>query len=215
MAKIARMLKTGVPSGVQMFMDIGSFTVFIALIGRMGNVQLAANQAALQIVFFGFCACHAFSVATTSLVGQYIGAEQPEIAMKSARTAVHMLTYYLLAVLLVVAVFPADLIAMFADDERVIVSGALILHLAMIFLVFDGMGVVAAGALRGAGDTRWPMAVTIVAGWGFFLPMAYAFGEIFHGGLFGAWIGATIYIFTLSTLLWTRFHRGRWKTLRI
>lgn len=96
---ILRMLRVGVPSGVQMFVDIASFTVFIAFIGRMGDVALAANQVALQVEFLGFNVCHAFSVATTTLVGQYLGAGKAELAVKSAKSAFHLLFYYLLALL--------------------------------------------------------------------------------------------------------------------
>jgi MATE family, multidrug efflux pump len=213
--KMLRLLKVGIPSGVQIFMDIASFTVFIAFIGRMGDVALAANQVALQIEFLGFNVCHAFSVATTTLVGQYIGAGKSDIAMKSTKSAFKLLTYYLLVLMIVVAIFPDNLIRLFAEDEMVINKGVMILYLAMVFMIFDGMGVVAVGALRGAGDTRWPMVVAITAGWFFFLPLAYTFGEVLEGGVFGAWLGATIYIITISIIYVSRFTSGNWKQIKI
>lgn len=114
-----------------------------------------------------------------------------------------------------VAIFPDDLIGLFAKDERVVTGGVMILYLAMIFMVFEGMGVIAVGALRGAGDTRWPMVIALLAGWVFFLPLAYTFGEVFDGGVFGAWVGATIYIVGVSMAYVMRFRAGQWKTIEI
>jgi len=212
---IVRMLKVGLPSGVQTMLDITSFTVFIAYIGRMGNIALAANQAALQIEFLGFNICHAFSVATTTLVGQHIGSKKTELATESAKSAFHILLYYLLLLLLVVAIFPTDLIGLFVEDENVIINGVMILYLAMLFMVFEGMGAIAVGALRGGGDTRWPMLIALLGGWAFFLPLAYILGDVLDGGVFGAWIGASIYIVCIAMAYVLRFRAGRWKTIEI
>jgi len=94
-------------------------------------------------------------------------------------------------------------------------SGVTILYLAMLFMLFDGVGMIAVGALRGAGDTRWPMVIALVASWLFFLPLAYLFGEVLDRGVIGAWLAAAIYIIGVSLAYIVRFLTGKWREIEI
>lgn len=212
---ILRMAKVGIPAGIQFFIDMASFTVFIAFIGRMGDVSLAASQIALQVENVGFMVCWGFTVATTTLVGKYVGAKKPDLAVKSVKSAVRMLSCYLMVLLVLIALFPDDLLGLFTKDEAVITNGVTVLYLAMLFMLFDGIGMITVGALRGAGDTRWPMIIALIAAWLFFLPLAYVFGEILGGGVVGAWLAAAIYIICVSIAYILRFLTGKWKEIEI
>jgi len=212
---IWRMTKVGLPAGIQFFIDIAAFTVFIAFIGRMGDVALAASNIALQIENLGFNVCWGFTVATNTLVGQYIGAKKPELAIRSVGSSWRMVIIYLLTLLAVITIFPSELLGLFTEDELVINKGVMVLCLAMTFMLFDGMGMIAVGALRGAGDTRWPMVIALVAAWGFFLPFAYLVGGVMKGGVVGAWAAAAVYIVGVSSVYILRFRSGRWKDIEI
>ena len=87
--------------------------------------------------------------------------------------------------------------------------------LGALFQLFDAFAIIAEGALRGAGDTRWPFLVETILGWGFFVPLAYTLGVVLEGGLTGAWIGGLIYIALLALVLVRRFQSGAWKRMRI
>ena len=71
------------------------------------------------------------------------------------------------------------------------------------------------GALRGAGDTRWPFIVQTALAWGFFLPAAYVGGVVLDGGLTGTWLGGVAYVAVLGLALHWRFRTGAWKRVRI
>ena len=104
---------------------------------------------------------------------------------------------------------PGPLLRIFTDDPAVVSLGRPLLVIGALFQIFDFLAIVTEGALRGAGDTRWPFAVETALGWGFFVPLAYLLGVSLEGGLTGAWIGGVIYVFALAVVLVRRFRSGR------
>ena len=132
--------------GVQFFLDLGSFTVFAALIGRMGDVQLAANQVAITLMSTSFMPLHGISLAATTLVGQYIGKEKLHFARKSGYTAIKMGVAYTCIVAIVFATVPGFLFSALSTDREVIRLGRSLLLLVAIFQLLDGFEICAAGA---------------------------------------------------------------------
>jgi MATE family multidrug resistance protein len=110
---------------------------------------------------------------------------------------------------------PGPLLRIFTDDPGVVALGRPLLVVGALFQIFDFVAIVTEGALRGAGDTRWPFAVETALGWGFFVPLAYLLGVVLGGGLTGAWIGGLIYIIALAGVLQYRFRSGAWRRIRI
>lgn len=213
--EMRRVLRIGFPMGVQFFLDMASFTVFSALIGHMGDAALAANNAAISLMSTSFMPLVGFSVAATTLVGQYIGAEKIHLARKSGYTTIRMGVVYTFVVAWFFIFRSAWLVQFISKEPEVIAKGAGVLRLAGIFQLFDGFGICANGALRGAGDTRFTMIVGLTYAWLMFLPLAYLFGVIMDGGVVGAWIGGTIYICLLGCTLFLRFRSDRWEKIQI
>jgi MATE family multidrug resistance protein len=77
------------------------------------------------------------------------------------------------------------------------------------------MGIVTDGALRGAGDTRWPFVVRCTLSWAVFLPAAWILAFPMRGGLTGAWLGALVHIFFLAFALVGRFRSRAWRRITI
>jgi MATE family multidrug resistance protein len=84
-----------------------------------------------------------------------------------------------------------------------------------LFQFFDAFGIVADGALRGAGDTRWPFMIRFALAWLVFVPLAYWMGIVLEGGLTWAWAAAAIHVLLLSTTLVWRFRSGAWRHIVI
>jgi len=210
-AKIRSLLRIGTPIGVHYFLDIGSFLIFSAYIGRMGTEQLAANQIIIQILALSFMPCNGFSVAATTLVGQYIGARSPHLAKKSAYSTQKLALFFTGAVALVYVLLPEFLIKIFNNDPIVVSLGEQLILLAAAFQIFDGIQIVASGALRGAGDTKVPMMLVLGGSWFFFLPLAVLFGTVLERGVVGAWGGATIYVVLLGMSMFIRLKKGSWQ----
>jgi MATE family multidrug resistance protein len=215
LSEIQRLLRIGLPIGLHFFLDMGSFLVFSAYIGRMGTEPLAANQITIQILALSFMPCQGFAIAATTRMGQYIGAGRKELARKSAYTTLRLGLLYSGVVALVYVIFPEYLVKIFNSDPVVVMYGKRIIALAAVFQVFDAVQMIASGALRGAGDTKVPMLLAIGGAWVLFLPMSYVLGTLLYGGATGAWAGATIYIVFLGSAMFLRLKRGGWTEIRI
>jgi putative MATE family efflux protein len=213
--KIRALLRTGLPIGVHYVLDIGSFLVFSAYVGRMGTEQLAANQIIIQILALSFMPCTGFSVAATTLMGQYIGAGSHELAKKSAYSTLKLGVLFTGIIAVIYVVFPEQLVRIFNDDPVVVAFGKRIILLAAVFQLFDGVQIVVSGALRGAGDTRFPMILALGGGWFLFLPLAYVFGTILDGGVAGSWVGATCYAVLLGIGMFIRLKMDAWKRITL
>ena len=215
LSQIRQIIRVGLPMGVQFFLDSASFSVFGAFIARMGDIPLAASNAAMALMSTSFMPLVGISIATTTLVGQFIGAKEIEHARKTGHTAIKIGIFYAALIASNFFIFPKQMIPLISKDPEVINLGAKILMLAGIFQLSDAFGICANGVLRGAGDTRFVMIVGLSYAWFLFLPLAYLLGYTFKGGVVGAWIGATIYIIIYGITIFMRFRRGKWESIEI
>ena len=104
---------------------------------------------------------------------------------------------------------------LYVDDATVIGLGRSLLALGAFFQLFDALQLVAGGALRGAGDTRWPFLVQTALAWTVRLPLAWLFAVTLGGGVVGAWYAEFVFILALSAALLWRFRSGAWHSIRI
>lgn len=212
---LARLTRISVPMGVQWALDMFSFIVFSALIGRISTVALAASECGLRLMSLSFMPVFGMSIAATTLVGQYIGSKEIPCAVRSGKSAMKVGLAYTAVVAFVFAVFPDKLVTLINSDPEVVRLGTKVLRLAALFQVFDGIGIVSSGCLRGAGDTVWTMTVMITYAWSMFVPLAYIGGFVLGWGVVGAWLGATVYIIALGITFYLRFRGGRWQRIKI
>ncbi|NIO00877.1 MAG: MATE family efflux transporter [Candidatus Latescibacteria bacterium] len=215
LSEIKSLLRIGIPIAVHFFLDMGSFLVFSAYIGRMGTEPLAVNQIVIQILALSFMPCQGFSIAATTLMGQYIGARRSDLAKKSAYTALKLGATYSGIVAIICITFPGPLVRIFNTDPVVVSLGKQTMLWAALFIIFDAIQMVSSGALRGAGDTKVPMKITIGGAWFLFIPLAYIFGTVLSGGIVWAWAGGAIYALFLGAAMSWRLMRDRWRDIRI
>jgi len=212
---LRRFLKVGLPMGVWWVLEMGGFTVFTMFVSTLGDVQLAGHQIVRQMVHLSFLPGVALGVAATTLVGQYLGAGDPESAERSARTAIKIALIIMCSMGLVFVVLRFQLARLFNRDPAVVKLAANLFLFAAVFQTMDALGTVSSGAVRGAGDTRWPMVVSLLMSWFVFVPSIFILGKLLGYGIYGAWTGATVYICILGLLLYGRFRGGKWKTMKI
>ena len=213
--EIDRMLRVGLPIAVHFFLDMGSFLIFSAYIGRMGTAQLAANQIAIQILALSFMPAQGLSQAASTLMGQYIGAGSPGLAKRCAYTTIKMGLCYAGFIALLCLVLPDQLARLFNSEADVVTLARKLLVWCAFFQIFDAVQFISDGALRGAGDTRVPMLIIVGGAWFVFLPLAWVFGSVLDRGVVGAWAGATVYVVFIAVLMFLRLQRERWKELSI
>lgn len=215
-----KLLKFGSPAGIQFTLDIGAFAFFIMLVGRIGESELAVSNIALSINMLAFLPMIGISIATTTLVGQYIGKGDLESAEKSTYSSLKIALLYMGGMALLFVLFPEQLLSIFKsrrggiENFAVIVTyGRKILIVIAIYSIFDAMNIIFSGALKGAGDTRFTMFAAVIVAWIFFVPPVYVIIEVLEKGVLLAWGWAAVYIVLIGTIFCWRFRKGKWKEI--
>lgn len=212
---VTRLLRLSLPIGGQWVLDMASFAVFTTLIARMGDVQMAASQAMIQLLSLSFMQALGISIASAALVGRYVGARDMEAAERSHRSAVGLGVLLAVVVAALFLAFPETLLRAFTSDEQVLALGRPLLALGAAFQLADAVGLVTRGSLRGAGDTRWPFLVEATLAWTVRVPLVVLIAVVLDLGVIGAWLGELGYVLALGVVLLLRFHNGAWRSLRI
>ncbi len=212
---VRRMLRTGLPMGLQFFLEIGAFLVFSVMVGWVGDVALAANQVALRLMSFSFMTTWGIATAATTLVGRYQGEGRPGEAMAAGRRALVLSLIFTGACAVLFIGGAGPLVRVFTPDPRVAAIAVPLLLVAAVFQVFDGINGVSYGALRGAGDTRWPMWVVVGINWSLGVPLVYLLTVTAGLGALGAWLGMGLMMAVQATALWRRFARGGWTAIEL
>ncbi len=216
-----RLLRFGFPSGVQFFLDMSGFTVFIFLIGHLGTVSLAATNIAFNIGTLSFMPMIGSSIAISVLVGQYLGKNQPEIATTSVYSGFHLTFGYMFVIALAYLFIPEFFVlpfaagadpAGFAEIYRLTV---LLLRFIAVYSVFDTMNLVFASAIKGAGDTRYVMFAIIITSALVLVIPTYLGVMVMGWGLMASWINVSAYVIVLSIVFLLRFLGGKWKSMRV
>jgi MATE family multidrug resistance protein len=214
-ALIRRILRVGLPSGLEQLLFRTGHMVFARILAELGTVAYAANQVAMNGWSLSFMPGFGFALAATTLVGQGLGAEDPEGAQRRGYTAYRMGAALMGTVGLAFLLFPAQIVGFFTDDPQVIAIGTMPLRMVGLIQPLLAATMIFTGGLRGAGDTRWPMFVTGGSIWLVRLPLAYLFALVLDWGLPGAWGALALDLSLRGLLNFLRFRGGRWKTVKV
>ena len=214
-ASMWRFARTSIPVGGQWVLDMISFALFSTIIARMGDVQMAASQAMIQLLSVSFMQAFGISIASGALVGRYVGARDLTSAERSHHSAMKLGLGLATAVAVLFLTVPDALLGIFTTDPEVIALGRPLLALGALFQLLDAVGIIASGSLRGAGDTRFPFVVQASLAWIVRLPLVYTFAVVLARGVTGAWFGELLYVTVLGSAWLLRFRSGVWRTIRI
>ena len=210
-----RLVRVGTPIGAQFFLDMGSFSIFMAIMGRLGTDELAASQIGIQLLSFSFMPANGIAKAATTMVGQYLGAGKKALAERCGWVALRMSLTYSGFIALVFILARSHLFTLFNKDPGVVAAGVKIVPLLALFQIGDAIQMTYTNALHGAGDTRFPMIVIAASAYGVFVPLALLFAYKLGWGIVGGWLGGVIHFTVLATILHFRFRNGGWKDLKI
>ena len=198
---LARMARLGVPIGLQYMLEYGAFAVTALLMGLIGTHEMAAHQIAINLASLTFMVPFGVSAATAVLVGQAIGEGDEQRARRAASAGMLCGVGFMVIFGIVFTVAPRMLAGFYTRDATVLALAATLLPIAGLFQVFDGTQTVAAGILRGAGDTHAPMAINVLGFWLIGLPASAWLA--FRGGLGaeGLWWGFVAGLGSVALLL--------------
>jgi MATE family multidrug resistance protein len=207
LARVRHLLRLGLPAALQILAEGAVFGVVTALIGKLDEVSQAAHAIAINMISTTFMVPLGISSAAAVRVGQAIGGGQARDAGARGWMAMAFGATFMGAAAIALWVAPAAIVRLFTRDAAVVAAGTVLLRIAAVFELFDGLQVTATGALRGLGDTRTPMLAHAGGYW--ILGMPLGCWLCFHGrwGVPGIWVGlsaALIVIGVALVVVWAR-----------
>ena len=201
---LVRMVKLGLPIGAQMMLEGGAFNIVALLMGWLGVAQVAAHQIALNLASLTFMVPLGVSSAAAVIVGHAVGRGDPAGVRRSTVASLVVGAGFMLCTGVLFVAVPEPLAGLYTRDATVLMLAALLLPIAGVFQVFDGLQVVAIGLLRGLGDTRMPMIVNIVGFWCIGIPVSLWLGFGLDYGAQGLWWGLVVGLVIVAVFLIAR-----------
>lgn len=208
---IKSVLNIGIPAAIEQLIMRGGALLFARLIAGFGTIMFAAHQIAINIDGLGIVPAMAFQMAATTLVGQGIGAQKPELSEEAARQSTIISTIMMSLIGVIYFFLGKYAIGIFTKDAQVIALGRNALKILAFSQPFTAIYFVMAGALRGAGDTKYAMYASAIGMWAVRLGIGYILADLLNMALAGAWIAVTIDMAVRMVLVLKRFSSGVFK----
>ncbi|WP_435010637.1 MATE family efflux transporter [Tundrisphaera lichenicola] len=217
-----RILRISLPASGESLTNVFCQLWFLGLINKLGSTATAAHGVAIRCEALAFLTVTAFSIAAGTLTGQYLGAGRPDLASRAAKTAWGMGVGLLVAVGILLYVEAGAMFSIFLGGKQpgVAAEGVPVLRIVAFALPFMATLNVLNGALRGAGDTRWPWIIVVVGYLGIRMPLTYWMTYPVESGglglgLRGAWLAMFADLAIRGILVAARFLQGGWKLAEV
>ena len=204
--RVRRLLALGLPAAAHLTFEVGVFSAATALAGQLLPASLAAHQIALNIISVVFMVPLGVSSAAAVLVGQHIGARDVAGARRAGWAAMLVVETFMASSAMTLALVPEPFIRLFTSEVDVLAIGTRLLGVAAAFQLFDGLQVATTGALRGIGETRVPMLVSLFGYWISGLPLGWWLCFRAGYGVIGLWLGLAVSLFFVGTMLMWLWH---------
>ncbi len=228
-ALVGDLLRLSVPGGIATVVVMTGFLLFTKIVSQLDahgamqvsvhGVHVAANGAAttiiIEVLSATFFSCLAFGTATATLVGQSLGAGDPDMAERYAWTSVKLGVLLFGAIGAVIFAFAPQVMGIFSEADAVIQVGTIPLRIVSVMGAVVAVGMILTQALFGAGETRYVMMVEMGLHFGCLVPMAWLLGMTLHLGLPGIWSAVALYAVGLAGFMSVKFARGGWKKLKV
>lgn len=212
---LKKILNISLPAALEQVMMRGGQLIFAIIVASMGTIAYAGNQVTLNAESLSFMPGFAFALAATTLTGQNLGAKNPKRAEECGFVANRLAIIIMSFMGVIFFFFSKELVQLFTSDPLVIKEGATSLKIVAFAQPALATTMVLAGALRGAGDTKWVLYITASGIWLIRVTLVYLLGITFDYGLVGAWIAITIDLIVRGILFYWRFYSGKWKSIKI
>ncbi len=217
----ARLIRFGGPNGLNFMLDMLAFAAFLLVVGKLGTIEMAATSLAFNINSLAFMPLIGGGIALSTMVGQRLGRDAPEEAEFCTWSGFHLALAYMGTMALGYVLVPDWFLVPFgarthaADFIQARDLAVKLLRIVAIYCVFDACYIMFTSALKGAGDTRYIMWLSVALAWSLMVLPSWAGLAWFGLGLFGLWAIICAYIIVMGMVFYLRFRTGRWKTMRV
>jgi len=213
---IRRILRISLPNIGETIVSRLGFILFMRIVSALGTVALAAHQIALRVESLAFMPGWGLATAAAALVGQALGARKADVAEHGIRRTLLMGNGTIALVGAVFVVLGPAIVRLFGVQDAELVSMAtMVVRISALELFGLCSVMIIGGCLRGAGDTRTPMTVTLAGTLLFRVPTTYLFAIVLDAGLKGVWLATAADWSMRALIMFFLYMRGRWKTVTV
>lgn len=213
---IWRMLRISLPNIGETIVARSGHILFMRIVATLGTVALAAHQIAIRIESLAFMPAWGLAMATAALVGQALGAQKEDVAERGIRRALLMGNGAMALLGASFVVFGPAIVRVFGvQDVELVKMATTVVRISALELFGLCSLMIIAGSLRGAGDTRTPMIVTLAGTLLFRVPITYLFAITLNEGLKGVWLATVVDWSMRALIMFFLYMRGAWKTVTV
>ena len=213
--QIKQIINIAAPGTFQFLVASGSWIVLTAIVAQSGETASAGYITAIRVVMFFILPAWGLSNAAATLVGQNLGAQQPQRAEESVLKTAKYNAIFMGVVTVLFFVTAPYIIGFFAEKEdtrKIAIEAMLIISSGYIFY---GIGMVMANAFNGAGDTKTPTVINAIGFWLFQIPLAFFLSKTLNMGATGAFIAIPVAETAIAIAAFILFKKGKWKTVKV
>jgi len=210
----AKILRIGIPASASMFIFSLVYMTIVRIAAPFGTAPIAALGIGHRIEGFSFMNCVGFSIATSALVGQSLGARKPRLARLFARRSQFYIALIMGFFTLLYFFLAPQIASIFSHDPEIVEIGSWYLRIIAFSQIFMGIEIVCNGAFSGAGYTLIAMLIAIP----FTLlriPLAYLLANPIGFGVPGIWAALTISSILKGSIFYMVFRRGQWLKTKV
>ena len=212
---LSNLLKTSLGGIAQMLISMTSWIFLMRILSSIGSTAVAGATITIRIIMFTLMPAWGFSNAAATLVGQNLGAGNPQRAENTVWKIGLYNMYFLIAVSILFFLFPKELVGIFTNDEEVVRVGAKWLSILSYSYFIYGWWMVTVQAFNGAGDTRTPTYINLVFFWAIQIPLSYLLAVHGNWGASGVFWGVFISETSVGLFTLWLFSRGQWKKTKL
>ena len=217
---LGRLWKFGSSTGIEFFLNILAFNALVLIFHANGPVTATAATIVLNWDMVSFVPLIGIEIGVTSLVGRAMGAGDPDKAHQAAMAGVRLGAVFSAPVFLFFVFAPGLLVNVFRPDVPVetflaaVPLATVMIRMAALYVLIESLFLAMIGALRGAGDTRWAMFLSVAVHWVSAIALFIAL-RVLHWNAIGAW-ACVVVVFVLGAIgLWLRYRDGKWRTMKV
>jgi len=212
---MGRILRVTLPAIIQRGTPNLAMSILMRLVSAYGAPAVAAWTVTQRIFSLATIPCMGLYRSTGAMVGQNLGARQPDRAERAVRLIARAALLLGVVILALLAAAAPQVMAWFSDDPETIQAGTVVLRAFGLQMLALNTGFVFDGGLGGAGDTMSPMVLNLISIWLVQVPLAFLLPGWLGLDAYGVWIALTTGRLVQWLLMWLRFNQGKWKLQQI
>lgn len=209
------LLKIASGGTAQFLIASASWIFLVRILSSFGSDALAGYTIGIRVIIFAIMPAWGMANAAATLVGQNLGAKQPERAEQSVWKTAFYNMVFLLSVAVIFFAGAEAIMRLFTQNEKVIDYGVLCLRFISVGYAFYGYGMVISQSFNGAGDTRTPTIINLFGFWAFQIPLAYVLAKVVNMGPSGVFIAIPVAESAIAIVAILIFRQGKWKTIQV